>query len=172
MENKRQQRELKVYDYLNSIGIDYFRVDHETADTMEKCAEVEKKLGVGICKNLFLCTRNKSEFYLLMMPSHKPFKTKDVTHQIGCSRLSFASDEYMEKFLDIKPGAVSVMGLINDKENNVTLVVDKEIYESEYIGCHPCVCTSSLKIKSSDIFDKFLKSVNHKPIIVDLPYYE
>ena len=167
----RLEKEIRVYDLLDSLEIEYYRTDHEEANTMEVCSEIDKVLGTQICKNLFLCNRTKTEFYLLMMPADKPFKTKDITKQIGCSRLSFGDSEHMEKLLDIKPGAVSVMGLMNDTDNRIQLLIDKPVAESEEIGCHPCVSTSSLKIKASDILTKFLPAVNHTPIIVDLPNY-
>lgn len=168
----RLQKEIKVYDLLDELQISFERVDHEEANTMEICSKIDKVLGTDICKNLFLCNRQKTEFYLLMMPSDKTFKTKDITKQLGCSRLSFAGEEYMEKYLDIKPGSVSVMGLMNDTENNIQLVIDKPVIESETIGCHPCINTSSLKIKTSDILNKFLPAVHHNPIIVELPEYQ
>lgn len=168
----RLERELRVYDFLDELGIEYYRTDHEEANNMEACNEIDKILDTIICKNLFLCNRQKTDFYLLMMPGDKPFKTKDITGQIGCSRLSFASDDFMLEFLDIKPGAVSIMGLMNDKNNRVQLLIDKPVAESETLGCHPCVSTSSLKFNTKDILEKFLPAVNHEPIIVDMPVYE
>lgn len=168
----REEREVAVYDLLDSIGIEYVRVDHEEANNMEACKQIDEALQTLICKNLFLCNRQKTDFYLLMMPGDKVFKTKDLSKQIGSARLSFAEPEYMEEFLHIRPGAVSIMGLMNDKDNRVQLLVDKPVVEGMDLGCHPCVCTSSLRIKSSDIFEKFLPAVHHKPIVVDLPYYE
>lgn len=165
----RLQKEIKVYDLLDSLGIEYQRTDHGHADTMEACNKIDKILGTIICKNLFLCNRQKTDFYLLMMPSDKPFKTKDITKQLGCARLSFASEEYMEEYLNIKPGAVSIMGLMNDTENHVQLVIDRPVVESDTMGCHPCVNTSSLKLKTKDVMEKFLPAVHHKAIIVDLP---
>lgn len=165
----RLQKEIKVYDLLDSLGIEYQRTDHGHADTMEACNKIDKILGTIICKNLFLCNRQKTDFYLLMMPGDKPFKTKDITKQLGCARLSFASEEYMEEYLNIKPGAVSIMGLMNDTENHVQLVIDRPVVESETMGCHPCVNTSSLKLKTKDVIEKFLPAVHHKAIIVDLP---
>lgn len=144
-ENGRLEKEIRVYDLLDKLDVSYQRADHEAANTMEACNAIDKILGITMCKNLFLCNRTKTEFYLLMMPGDKPFKTKDITKQIGCSRLSFADGEYMEKYLNIKPGAVSVMGLMNDTQNKVQLLIDKPVAESEFIGCHPCVSTSSLK---------------------------
>lgn len=168
----RQKREIKVYDLLDQLGIEYLRTDHEEANTMEACNEIDKVLDTIICKNLFLCNRQKTKFYLLMMPGEKPFKTKDLSKQIQSARLSFATSDYMEEFLNIHPGAVSIMGLMNDTENQVQLLIDKPVIESEFLGCHPCVSTSSLKMKTKDIIEKFLPAVHHEPIIVDLPEME
>ncbi len=164
----REEREVRVYDFLDELGIEYVRTDHEPADTMEACNKIDAVLDVIICKNLFLCNRQKTVFYLLMMPGDKPFKTKELSSQINSARLSFASPDAMLEYLDIKPGAVSIMGLMNDKENNVKLLVDEDVLKDEYIGCHPCVNTSSLKIRTKDIFDKFLKAVNHTATTVVL----
>ena len=157
----RLAREIRTYDFLDSLGIGYQRTDHERADNMAACNEIDAVLEVIICKNLFLCNRQKTEFYLLMMPGEKPFKTKEIPPQIGCARLSFAPEEKMVEFLDIHPGAVSVMGLMNDRENHVQLLVDEDILKGEYLGCHPCVNTSSMKVRTGDIFDRFLKAVHH-----------
>lgn len=146
----REDREIRVYDLLDSLGIEYQRTDHGHADTMEACNEIDAVLDVLICKNLFLCNRQKTDFYLLMMPGDKPFKTKELSKQIGSARLSFATPDFMLEFLDIKPGAVSVMGLMNDKDNRVRLLVDEDVLKGEYVGCHPCVNTSSLKIKTAE----------------------
>ena len=170
-EGGRLEKEIRVYDLLDELGIEFERTDHEEANTMEACLEIDSILGTVICKNLFLCNRQKTDFYLLMMPGDKPFKTKDITKQIGCSRLSFAGAEDMEKYLNIKPGAVSIMGLMNDTEGKVQLLIDKPVIESETLGCHPCVSTSSLKMKTKDVLEKFLPAVNHIPIIVDMPNY-
>lgn len=171
-ETGRLEKEIKVYDLLDSLGIEYQRTDHEEANTMEACNEIDKVLDVIICKNLFLCNRQETQFYLLMMPGDKPFKTKDISKQIGSARLSFGKAEFMEEYLNIKPGAVSIMGLMNDTEKHVQLLIDKPVLESEYIGCHPCVSTSSLKIKTKDVLEKFVTAVGHEPIIVDLPEVE
>ena len=158
----RLPREVRTYDFLDSLGIEYQRTDHEPADNMEACNKIDAVLGVIICKNLFLCNRQKTNFYLLMMPGDKKFKTKELSSQINSSRLSFATPEDMLKYLDIEPGAVSIMGLMNDKEQTVRLLVDEDVLKDDYIGCHPCVCTSSLKIKTNDIFEKFLPAVGHE----------
>ena len=160
-DGEREAREVRVYDLLERLGIAYERVDHEAADTMEVCREIDATLNALICKNLFLCNRQGTAFYLLMMPGDKPFKTKELSAQIQSARLSFASPEKMLEYLDILPGAVSVMGLANDTEGAVQLLIDEDVLRGEYFGCHPCVNTSSLKIRTSDLVDVFLPAVGH-----------
>ena len=157
----RLPREMRTYDLLDSLGIEYQRTDHERTDTMEACLEVDGILGVVICKNLFLCNRQKTAFYLLMMPGDKKFRTKELSAQIGSSRLSFADPDDMLKYLDIEPGAVSIMGLMNDKEGAVQLLIDEDVLKDGYIGCHPCVNTSSLRMRTEDVTEKFLPAVGH-----------
>jgi Ala-tRNA(Pro) deacylase len=171
-ESDRLAKEIRVYDLLDKLGMEYYRTDHEPATTMKVCNDIDKILGALICKNLFLCNRQKTQFYLLMMPGDKTFKTKDLSRQINSARLSFADEEYMEKYLDITPGSVSIMGLMNDTDNNVQLLMDKEVLEDEVLGCHPCINTSSLKLKTREVLDKFLPAVHHEAIIVELPRYE
>ena len=164
----RLPREIRTYDYLDGLKIPYYRTDHEPATNMEACEEIDRTLGALICKNLFLCNRKKTKFYLLMIPGDKSFKTKELSGQHGLSRLSFAPAEAMEKYLDITPGAVSVMGLMNDKDHAVQLLVDEDVMNHEDFGCHPCVNTSSLKMKLSDVFEVFLPAVGHTPLFVEL----
>ena len=157
----REEKEMRVYNLLDRLGIGYFRVDHAPAMTMDACEEIDDALGISVCKNLFLCNRQKTLFYLLMLPRDKVFRTKQLSEQIGSARLSFADAEHMEKYLDITPGSVSVMGLMNDKTNAVRLLVDEDLLREEYLGRHPCVNTSSLRLKTEDVFGAFLKSVGH-----------
>ena len=164
----RLEKEMAVYDLLDKLNISYERVDHEVASTVEACHDVDNLLGIHICKNLFLCNSQRTAFYLLMMPGEKKFVTKDISKQIGSARLSFAEAEYMEQLLNITPGSVSIMGLMNDKEHKVQLLIDSDILKDEYIGCHPCINTSSLKLKTSDILEKFLPYTGHTYTEVDI----
>lgn len=165
----RLDKEIRTYDLLDSLGIEYERVDHEAAETMEACLEIDKVLAPAvICKNLFLCNQQKTKFYLLMIRDDKKFKTKEISKQINSARLSFGSAEFMEHFLDITPGSVSVMGLMNDKEHQVRLLVDEDILQAEYFGCHPCINTSSMRLKIADVFGPFLKAVGHDYTVVTL----
>ena len=159
--NERLPRERRVYELLDRLSIPYDRLDHEAAETMEVCREIDELLGALMCKNLFLCNRQGTSHYLLMMPGDKPFRTKELSAQIKSSRLSFASPERMLEYLDILPGSVSVMGLMNDREGRVCLLIDEEVLRNEYVGCHPCVNTSSLRLRTADLIDRFLPAVGH-----------
>ena len=167
-DGNRLPKEMAVYELLDKLKIPYERIDHDQADTMEVCEEIDKKLGVTMCKNLFLRNQQKTTFFLLLIPGDKKFMTKDLSKQLGISRLSFAEPEFMEKYLNITPGSVSVLGLMNDKDWDVTLLIDRDVLEAEYIGCHPCINTSSMKIKTSDIIKKFLIHTGHRHTVVKL----
>lgn len=166
----RMEKEMRCYALLDSLGIEYRRVDHEHADTIEACEQVEGLLECKICKNLFLTNRQQTDFYLLIMPGEKPFKTKLLSKQIGSARLSFASPEHMEKYLDITPGSVSILGLMNDKGGAVRLLMDSDLLKEEYFGCHPCINTSSLRLKTADVLEKLLPAMGHQPTFVNLPW--
>ena len=182
----RQEREVRVYDLLDSIGVDYDRLDHAPAMTMEVCDAVNAAFGrmtleefkaedsndrtkhAIICKNLFLCNRQKTKFYLLMISGDKKFLTKNLSAQINSSRLSFAGEEDMLNFLDVTPGSVSVLGLMNDHGHIVQLLIDSDVLQSEYVGCHPCINTSSLRMKTKDLMEKVIPALQHEPVIVNL----
>ena len=162
-------QETATFDILENLGIDYDRVSSAPADTTEKCAAVSEVLGVPICKNLFLCNRQKTDFYLLCMGPDKPFHTKDLSHQIGSARLSFAPKESLWELLHCIPGSATILGLMNDTDHRVRLLMEREVYEAEYLSCHPCICTSSLKLKASDVLTKLLPHTGHTVTVVDLP---
>jgi Ala-tRNA(Pro) deacylase len=164
----RLPKEIRTYDLLEKLNIPFWRLDHEAAATMECCQDIDRCLGTQICKNLFLCNRQKTQFYLLTLPGEKPFKTKELSAQLGISRLSFASPEDMERLLDITPGSVSIMGLAHDTENAVQLLMDEKLRDEEFFACHPCINTSSLKIRTADILNVFLPAVHHAPTFVHL----
>ncbi len=166
----RNDREIRTYAFLDSLGVEFDRTDHPDtpATTMEVCAEVDAILNVKICKNLFLCNRQKTKFYMVVMPGDKPFKTKELSGQMGISRLSFGDESRMEEFLDLHPGSVSVLGLMNDREHRVQLVIDEDVLQEEYFGCHPCENTSSIRFKTADLTDKILPALGIEPVLVKL----
>ena len=164
----RTEKEIRVYDYLDKLSIDYWRLDHAPAFGSEEelCIEIEESLGARICKNLFLANRQRTKFYMLMIPEHKAFRSSDISKQAGSSRLHFAESEYMEELIGCTPGSASVMGLIYDTDHKVQLLVDDEVINAEYVGCHPCINTSSLRIRSEDIFKRFVEATGHDFIVV------
>ena len=170
-EEGRLPREIRTYDFLDSLGIEYFRTDHEAASTMEACNEIDAILGVVICKNLFLCNRQQTVFHLLIMPDDKPFHTKDFSKQVGSSRLSFAKEEDMIRLLDLHPGSVSVMGLMNDSSHAVHLSIDEDVLKQTMFGCHPCVNTSSIRFATDDLINVILPAMHVTPQFVTLPQY-
>lgn len=161
-------KEIRSYDLLDSLGISYVGLHHPAHDTIEACAGVDRLLGTKICKNLFLCNRQQTDFYLVMMPGEKKFKTKELSAQLGVSRLSFADASYMKEFLDITPGSVSVLGLMNDKENRVRLIIDRDVAASQQVACHPCINTASLRFATKDLLEKILPAIHHEPTFVTL----
>ena len=168
-ETGRLEKEIRVYNFLDSLNLSYERVDHEPAMTMEACEEIDRVLGATTCKNLLLCNRQKTDFYLLLMPGDKAFQTKELSAQLGISRLSFAPGDAMEEYLDITPGSLSVMGLMNDKDFSVRLVIDKSVLDGEHIGFHPCINTTTLKLKTADLVKTLIPAMKHIPTIVNLP---
>ena len=167
-ETGRLEKEIAVYDLLDKLDIPFRRVDHVHADTMEMCQEIDQALGQDICKNLFLCNRQKTAFYLLCMPPDKPFHTKDLSAQINSSRLSFAPEEILWELLRCHPGSATILGLANDTEHRVRLLIDREVYDAPFFSCHPCICTSTLKLKTADVLEKLLPHTGHTPVVVDL----
>jgi len=168
----RIPKEIKTYQRLDALHITYDRVDHAAAETMELCGQIDAVLGASICKNLFLTNRQSTAFYLLLMPGDKRFKTKDLSAFLGVSRLSFADGRFMEKLLDITPGSLSPLGLYNDHECAVSVLIDDELKDAESIGMHPCINTSSLRISMADLLEKILPDTKHTYRFVTLPRHE
>lgn len=164
----RLPKEIRTYDFLDALGICYQRIDHEAAMTMEACAAIDTALEATMCKNLFLCNRQCTDFYLLMLPGDKVFKTKELSKQLGCSRLSFGDGSYMEQYLDITPGSLSVLGLMNDKDHHVQLLIDEDLLGGAFIGVHPCVNTASLRLSMGDLLNTIIPAMGHAPRMVAL----
>lgn len=164
----RLGKECAVYDLLEQLDIPFTRADHPAAFTMEECEAVSQALHTPICKNLFLCNRQKTAFYLLLLPASKPFRTKEITAQLGCARLSFAGEEQLASLLHLTPGSATIFGLQYDTENRVQLVVDRDLLDEAYFGCHPCINTSTIRLKTSDVFDRLTHALHHDYTLVTL----
>ena len=166
--DSRLPKEQRVYELLDSLQIEYQRVDHEAAMTMEACAAVDEALGACICKNLLLCNRQCTDFYLLLIPGDKHFKTKQLSAQLGCSRLSFATEEHLKDILGVESGCASILALMNDKERKVRLVLDKDILATEKFACHPCLNSTSIAFYTPEL-SKICVKLGYERSIVELP---
>lgn len=164
----RPEKECAVYDLLERLDIPFTRADHPAAFTMEECEAVSQALHTPICKNLFLCNRQKTAFYLLLLPASKPFRTKEITAQLGCARLSFAGEDQLASLLHLTPGSATIFGLQYDTENRVQLVVDRDLLDEAYFGCHPCINTSTIRMRTSDVFDRLTHALHHDYTLVTL----
>jgi len=165
----RLPAEIACYDLLDRLEVVFDRVDHEAAATIDACEAVEAVLGDKICKNLFLCNRQKTNFYLLLLAGDKVFKTKDLSKQLGIARLSFAGPEDMERLLGVTPGSVSVLGLLHDTDGAVQLVIDQSVADGKAICCHPCINTSTVRFSMAELLGRVLPELRHEPVFVDLP---
>ena len=164
----RLEKEWAVYDLLEQLNIPFTRADHPAAFTMEECEAVSQALHTPICKNLFLCNRQKTAFYLLLLPASKPFRTKEITAQLGCARLSFAGEKQLASLLHLTPGSATIFGLQYDTENRVQLVVDRDLLDEAFFGCHPCINTSTIRLSTSDVFDRLIHALHHDYTLVTL----
>ncbi|MDY4976598.1 MAG: prolyl-tRNA synthetase associated domain-containing protein [Clostridia bacterium] len=167
-EDLRSPVEEACYDLLERLHIPFERTDHEAKDTIGQCADVEQALGISICKNLFLCNRQKTQYYLVVLPGEKKFDTKKLSKLLGTARLSFAPQEKLPELLGLQPGSVSILGLMNDKDGQVRLVMDKEVTEQPFFGCHPCRNTTSLKLRTKDVLETILPHLHHEATVLDL----
>ena len=165
---ERSEAELAVYDFLDRLGVNYETLCHPAAYTMEECERVREAIGSPVFKNLFLTNRQQTDYYMLMIPADKPFKTKYLSSQLGCARLSFATSEKMEELLHIHPGAVSPMGLIHDTERKVRLIVDRDLQGATTYACHPCVNTASVALTLDDLLEKVIPATGHDYTWVEL----
>ena len=166
------EREQQVYDALSALRIPFTSIQHHAARTMDDCKSIVSEPGVAYCKNLFLCNRQKTQFYLLLILPDKVFHTASVSRQLGVSRLSFAPEDLLPVYLGLYPGAVSPMGLLNDTEGRVRLLVDSDLPRSPRVAFHPCVNTATVTLPTQDFFNIFLPHTGHIPTMVSLPAAE
>ena len=167
--DRRTEAEEAIYDKLGALSIPYLRADHDHADTMEDCRLIEEKLGAPICKNLFLCNRQKTVFYLLLIPGGKRFKTSVVSKLIGSSRLSFGEPDKLLELLGVEPGSITPLGLAFDEAHTVNLLIDREVLALEEVGMHPLKNTASIALKTEDLLNKFFAHTGHTYQILDIP---
>lgn len=167
-EDERGALETKVYQELERLNISYERVDNDTVETMEECVEISEKLGAEIRKTIVCCNRQKTEFFLVVLPASKRFDSKLFAAMMRTARVSFASAEDMESLIGLTPGEASVMGILNDPEAKIKVVVDKAVADAEWFACNPGANTTHIRFKTKQLLDTFLPAENHKAEIIML----
>lgn len=164
----------EIYTLLEQLNIPFRKMEHAAASGMEDLAAVERQLRhtdakEAFCKNLFLCNRQKTVFYLLLIREDKRFRTSVVSKLIGASRLSFGDEENLYQLLGVHPGAITPLGLAFDTEHQVRLLMDRELLSLEEIYVHPCVNTATVALKTRDLLEKFFPFTGHTPQLLDIP---
>ncbi len=167
-EDKRGELETKVYAEFKELGIDFKRVDNDEAISMEECVEISNTWGAEIRRTVVVCNRQTTNYYLVVMPADKRFDTKTFAHNMECARVSFASEEDMIKILGVSHGNASVVSILNDKDNMVQVVLDKDVADDEYFACNVGINTTHIMFKTDDLINKFLVKEEHNPKIIEL----
>lgn len=167
-EDARGALETKTYEELTRLGIKFERVDNDPVEAMDECTEIAGKLGTEIRKTIVVCNRQKTQYYLVILPADKRFDSKRFAQMMQCARVSFASAEDMESILGVQPGSATVMSILNDTDNKVQVVVDKAVADEKWFGCNPGANTTHLKIKTNNLLNNFLPAEGHKPEIIVL----
>lgn len=164
------QSELGVYEFLDELSVPYHTLKHPAAFTIEECNEVRDRVNAPVFKNLFLTNKQQTRFYLLVLPGEKVFKTKYLSAQINSARLSFAGEDQMKHYLGVTPGSVTPMGLINDKDRCVTLLLDEDLKNYPVFACHPCINTASIVLPFEELINRIIPATGHIPVWVTLPW--
>lgn len=156
---------MQVTEKLNELSIAYTMLEHQPIMTMAEGEAIANALGVKACKNLFLVNRY-GEHFLPLLSGEKRLDTKSIAKQIGSSHLSFASAYDLQDYLSVEQGAVSVLALMFDEDKRVKLIIDQDVVNQEFIGCHPCVNTCSLKLRTKDVLNRFMPAVGHEQYLI------
>src|SRR3989344_166488 len=151
----------KIKNYLKEHKIEYIVHEHQAVFTVEESKKIKTKIQGGICKNLFLKERKERKYYLVVLPGEKRLNIKELRDKIQAKDLTFASSEELKEILNLTPGSVSILGLINDKEHEAELIIDKEINEAKKLNFHPNINTESIELNKEN-FHKLLKTFNNK----------
>lgn len=167
-DDQRQGLESQAYDTLKKLGIPFERVDNDAVEAMADCVEISERLGAEIRKTVLLCNRQKTEYHMLIMSADKPFVTKDYSEAVGCARMSFASGDAMVELLGQPPGTASVMGLLNDGDGRVKLLIEESVANEDWFACNPGVNTSHIRFRTKDLVEKLLPAIGHGVTIIKL----
>ena len=162
------EAQAQVLEFLNANGIAYEYTTHAKVETMEDCAALN--LPAPHCKNLFLCNRAGTQYYLLLIRADKPFVTREVSKTLGVSRLSFGKDDALDHMLHTYPGCVSPMGLIFPESADIRLIIDEDLLTLPAIAFHPLTDEASLWMDTDVFLHKFLPLVQSTPTFIPIQH--
>lgn len=157
-----------IYDQLMRSGIEYSRVDNDPAISVDDCEEISERLGAPTVKTLFVANRQLTKFYLVVMPGHKPFITRDFTAALGVSRVSFVKPEILMEMLGLEVGSATPLAIVADKGQSIRLVIDHEVTDRERMLIPDGTTTCYMNIRSEDLLTKYLPSIGCIPDIVTM----
>lgn len=157
-----------VYQTLVKLHIPFERVHTDEAITMEDCTQIDATLKMKMVKTLFLCNRQKTNYYLFITCGTKPFRSKDFSNALGVPRVSFAPVDKMEELLQTKVGAATVFSALLDKNQQVQIVFDKDVLAEEWYGCSDGTTTGYMKVRTAQILHEFLTFAGHTPAVIEV----
>jgi Ala-tRNA(Pro) deacylase len=158
----------RVFGALNDLHIPFQRVDTDEAITMDDCVMIDQRLQMKMVKTLFLCNRQQTEFYLFITCGDKSFRSKDFSHALGISRVSFAPAEMLLTMLHTHVGAATVLSMLEDDDNRVKVVMDKDVTAEEWYGCSDGTTTGYMKLRTDDVMNVFLPFVHHQATVIEV----
>ena len=160
MENENFFRRQNVFDFFAAHDIEYSVYEHPEAPTIEIARQYWRADGSKHCKNLFLRNHKGNRHYLVVFDSERSLAIHDLEHRLHQGKLSFASEQRMERYLGLRPGSVSPFGLINDEENHVHLFLDKTLLDYPSLSFHPNDNRATVVI-SQEEFARYLAAVGN-----------
>ncbi|HKJ26010.1 MAG TPA: prolyl-tRNA synthetase associated domain-containing protein [Anaerolineales bacterium] len=156
-----------IFTILDDLSIQYKRIDHVPVYTSQQARELIPEQQAASVKNLFLKDKKGRQHFLVAIADHKSLDMKKLASQIGSTRLSLASPDRLQTYLGVEPGAVSLLALVNDPENQVQLLIDRDVWDEQFLQCHPLVNTATLILAMDDV-KRFLEGVGHSPKLVEI----
>lgn len=156
----------RIYGKFGELEIPFGRVDTDPGITMEDCLNIDRGIGGRIVKTVFLCNRQQTSFYIYAMSPDKPFVTKDFCHSLNIPRVSFAPEDKLIALAGTIHGAATILSACLESAKDVTFVLDRTVLEDNYFCCTDGTATGFVKLRTSDLLDKFLPSCGHMPVMI------
>ena len=164
--DKRPEKEQRVYEFLDELGIDYLYLDHQEEFSMGDAADADEAIGVVGAKNVFLRDKKRRNYFLILVNGTKRIDLKPISELTGIKKLTFCHEDDLDEVLGLTPGAVTPLGLLNDPEGRVQLIIDESLQDEELFAMHPCVNTVTIRMSNQDFMNTVIPAMGHEPIFV------